>query len=137
VGRRGRATDEDRRKVAAELLATQRPDGSWPVWFEGPSDLSTAVEAYYALRVAGVPADDPRMIATRDLVRGLGGVNRTRFFTRLWLAVLGIHPWEALPALPPELIYLPAPAPVSLYRLPRSARPTVVAPVVVLSPPPT
>ncbi|HJZ61933.1 MAG TPA: squalene--hopene cyclase [Miltoncostaeaceae bacterium] len=133
----GLATDEDRRKVAAELLATQRPDGSWPVWFEGPSDLSTAVEAYYALRVAGVPADDPRMIATRDLVRGLGGVNRTRFFTRLWLAVLGIHPWEALPALPPELIYLPARAPVSIYRFACWARQTFVALMVVLSLRPT
>jgi len=122
-----RADDETKRKVATELLETQRDDGSWPVWFGGPPDLSVAVEAYYALRLAGIPADDPRMERTRDLVRELGGVNRTRFFTRLWLAVMGQYPWKALPYLPPELIFLPPRAPLSVYRFACWARQTFVA----------
>jgi squalene-hopene/tetraprenyl-beta-curcumene cyclase len=133
----GRATDEVKRKVAAELLATQREDGSWPVWFGGPADLSVAVEAYSALRLCGVPADNPRMVRTRDLVRSLGGVNRSRFFTRLWLAVLGQHPWRSLPYLPPELIFLPPRAPLSIYRFASWARQTFVALMVVLSKQPT
>lgn len=132
-----RADDETKRKVATELLETQRDDGSWPVWFGGPPDLSVAVEAYYALRLAGIPAEDPRMERTRDLVREMGGVNRTRFFTRLWLAVMGQYPWTALPYLPPELIFLPPRAPLSVYRFACWARQTFVALMVVLSRNPT
>jgi squalene-hopene/tetraprenyl-beta-curcumene cyclase len=128
-----RADAETKRKVANELLSTQREDGSWPVWFGGPPDLSVAVEAYYALRLCGIPADDPRMLRTRDLIRSLGGVNRTRFFTRLWLAVLGHYPWKELPYLPPELIFLPPRAPLSIYRFACWARQTFVALMVVLS----
>ena len=132
-----RADDDTKRKVATELLETQRDDGSWPVWFGGPPDLSVAVEAYYALRLAGIPADDPRMVRTRDLVRSMGGVNRTRFFTRLWLAVMGQYPWKALPYLPPEMIFLPPRAPLSVYRFACWARQTFVALMVVLSRNPT
>lgn len=132
-----RADDTTKRKVAAELLATRRDDGSWSVWFGGPPDLSISVEAYYALRLCGVPADDPGMIRTRDLVRSRGGVNRTRFFTRLWLAVMGRYPWEALPYLPPELILMPPRAPLSIYRFACWARQTFVALMVVLSKHPT
>ena len=54
----------------------------------------------------------------------LGGANRARFFTRLWLAVLGKYPWEALPAAPPELMLLPPRTPFSVYRSASGARGT-------------
>ena len=62
----------------------------------------------------------------------LGGVNRARFFTKLWLAVLGRYPWTALPVLPPEMILLPPRAPMSPYRFASWARGTFVALMVVL-----
>jgi squalene-hopene/tetraprenyl-beta-curcumene cyclase len=132
-----RADPETTRRIATELVETRRDDGSWPVWFGGPPDLSVAVEAYYALRLCGIPADDPGMRRTRDLVLSMGGVNRTRFFTRLWLAVLGQYPWRALPYLPPEMIFLPPRAPLSVYRFACWARQTFVALMVVLSRNPT
>src|ERR687885_1864905 len=49
----GLRTAELDRKVANELLARQRDDGTWAIWFEGPGDLSTTIEAYVALRMAG------------------------------------------------------------------------------------
>ena len=66
---------------------------AWANWYSGPADLSTTVEAYYALRLCGLPADDPRMARARDVVLALGGANRARFFTKLWLAVMGRYPW--------------------------------------------
>ncbi len=126
--------DEDRcRRVANELLATQGDDGAWRVWFSGPADLLTTVEAYYALRLCGVPADEPRMARACAMARELGGVNRARFFTKLWLAVLGRYPWSAIPVLPPEMMLLPARAPLSPYRFACWARGTFVALMVVLS----
>ena len=129
----GTATRRELDGLAAELLATQRGDGTWTIWFGGPPDLSVTVEAYYALRLAGIPADAPPMLRARDAVRDMGGVNRARFFTRLWLAVLGRYPWDRLPALQPELIFLPPRAPLSPYRFASWARGTFVALMAVMS----
>ena len=48
----GLRTPELDRKIANELLARQREDGTWAIWFDGPPDLSTSIEAYAALRLA-------------------------------------------------------------------------------------
>src|ERR1700753_685016 len=47
-----RTPDLDRR-IANELMARMRDDGTWSIWFEGPADLSTSIEAYVALCMAG------------------------------------------------------------------------------------
>src|ERR671932_1686505 len=72
-----RDADTDR-LLANELLARRRDDGTWSIWFEGPPDLSVTVEAYAALKLAGVDTGD----ATRAYIRRAGGVPRTRIFTR-------------------------------------------------------
>src|SRR5204863_9420897 len=40
-------------RAAKWIRSQQRGDGSWAKFFEGPGDLSTTVEAYVALRLAG------------------------------------------------------------------------------------
>jgi squalene-hopene/tetraprenyl-beta-curcumene cyclase len=129
----GLATDDLRRRLGSELLATQRDDGSWANWWGGPADLSTTVESYYALRLCGIPADDPRLSRAKEVVHALGGAERVRFFTKLWLAVMGRYPWDRIPVLPPEMILLPARAPLSPYRFACWARGTFVALMVVMS----
>jgi squalene-hopene/tetraprenyl-beta-curcumene cyclase len=133
----GRSDGDLRHRLANELLAVQGDDGGWRVWYSGPADLSTTAEAYYALRLCGVPRSDPRMAAAREVVLAAGGVNRARFFTKLWLAVLGRYPWSALPVLPPEMILLPSRAPMSPYRFASWARGTFVALMIVLTRNPT
>jgi squalene-hopene/tetraprenyl-beta-curcumene cyclase len=120
LGLRDAETD---RLLANELLARRRDDGTWSIWFEGPPDLSVTVEAYTALKLAGVDVDD----ATRDYIRRSGGVPRTRIFTRAFLALLGQWPWRWLAPVPVELILLPAEAPLSVYDFACWARQTMVA----------
>src|SRR5215470_1657009 len=79
----GLRTPELDRKIANELLARQRDDGTWSIWFEGPPDLSTTIEAIAALRLVGV---DPGERA-RDFVVSKGGVRRSRVFTKCFLAL--------------------------------------------------
>src|SRR5213080_3363494 len=55
LGLRDPETD---RRLANELLARRRDDGTWATWWEGPPDLSVTVEAYTALKLAGVDAGD-------------------------------------------------------------------------------
>ena len=124
---------DDMRRMANEILATQCEDGLWRVWFAGPGDLSVSVECYYALKLCGVDPNAPEMRRAREAILELGGANRARFFTRLWLAVLGEFPWSALPTLPPEMILLPPRAPLSAYRFACWARGTFVALMVVMS----
>jgi squalene-hopene/tetraprenyl-beta-curcumene cyclase len=120
LGLRDAETD---RLLANELLARRRDDGTWAVWFEGPPDLSVTVEAYAALKLAGVDAGDK----TRDYIRLSGGVPRTRIFTRAFLALIGQWPWRRLPHVPVELILLPADGPLSVYDFACWARQTMVA----------
>jgi squalene-hopene/tetraprenyl-beta-curcumene cyclase len=117
------------RKIANELLARQREDGTWSIWFDGPPDLSTSIEAYAALRLAGA---DPGPRA-RDYITGQGGVRRARVFTKCFLALLGQWPWQRIPTVPPELILLPPWAPLSVYDFSCWARQTIVPLSVVMA----
>src|SRR6516225_5440799 len=96
---------------ATWIRSRQRPDGSWATYFGGPGDLSTSVEAYVALRLAGDPGDAAHMRRAAAFVREAGGVAGSRVFTRMWLALLGLWSWAEVPTLPPEQILLPVSAP--------------------------
>src|ERR687888_1595098 len=120
LGLRDAETD---RLLANELLARRRGDGTWSIWFEGRPDLSVTVEAYTALKLAGVDAGD----ATREYIRRAGGVAKTRIFTRAFLALIGQWPWRRLAHVPVELILLPAQGPLSVYDFACWARQTMVA----------
>ncbi|MBA3735002.1 MAG: squalene--hopene cyclase [Actinobacteria bacterium] len=120
LGLRDPETD---RLLANELLAGRRGDGTWSIWFEGPADLSVTVEAYAALKLAGVDAGE----ATREYIRRAGGVPRARIFTRGFLALIGQWPWNRLAHVPVELILLPAQGPLSVYDFACWARQTMVS----------
>jgi squalene-hopene/tetraprenyl-beta-curcumene cyclase len=115
-------TPELDRKISNELLARQREDGTWSIWFEGPPDLSTSIEAYAALKLAGV---DPGP-AAREYIRSQGGIPRSRIFTKCFLALLGQWPWQRITPIPVELVLLPANGPVSIYDFSCWARGTFV-----------
>jgi squalene-hopene/tetraprenyl-beta-curcumene cyclase len=125
---------QDDRTTAASarwIRSQQREDGAWPTFHGGPGDLSTTVEAYIALRLAGDSPDAPHMAAASAFVREHGGIAKARVFTRIWLALFGWWPWERLPELPPELIYLPKWIPLNIYSFGSWARQTIVPLTVV------
>ena len=122
----GLSTQELSEKIARYILSEQRPEGFWANWYGGPGELSTTVEAYVALKLAGVDPEDPRMRKAREWILAQGGVERTRVFTKIWLALMGEWPWEATPMLPPELVLLPDWFPVNLYSFASWARGTIL-----------
>ena len=117
-----RTPDMDRR-IANELMARMRDDGTWSIWFEGPADLSTSIEAYVALRMCGV---DPGPKAKQYIV-SQGGIRKSRIFTKCFLALLGQWPWQGILPVPPEFVLLPPSAPFSIYDFACWARQTFVA----------
>jgi len=127
----GVRTEEQTRQSASWIRSQQRPDGTWANFYGGPGDLSTTIESYAALRLAGDPPDGAHMRAAATFILDGGGIERSRVFTRLWLALFGMWPWEDLPVLPPEMIFLPHWFPLNIYDFACWARQTIVALTVV------
>ena len=123
----GLLDDATAQPTARWIRSKQRDDGSWATFHGGPADLSTTVEAYVALRLAGDAPELPHMRKAREVIAGLGGLARTRVFTRMWLALLGVWRWDDVPVLPPEQILLPARMPMAVYAFACWARQTIVA----------
>ena len=80
-----------------------------------------------ALRLAGDDPGDPHMARAAAWARQHGGVESTRVFTHVWLAMVGRWDWEKLPAVPPELIFLPPTGRLSIWSFACWARQTIVA----------
>jgi squalene-hopene/tetraprenyl-beta-curcumene cyclase len=126
------ADDDTLRRCANELLARQREDGTWPIYWGGESDLAATVESYAALRMAGLSADDPRLAGARSYIEEQGGIGATRVFTRIWLALFGLWPWEEIQVIPPELVLFRPELPLSIYSFGCWARQTMVALAIVM-----
>ncbi len=94
-------------RIAVYLRACQHPNGCWSLYHDGPGDLSATVKAYFALKLAGDPADAPHMALARHWIRANGGAEHCNVFTRVTLAVFGQMPWSTVPAMPVEIMFLP------------------------------
>ncbi len=126
--RRGSArTQSLARTIRDEAL----PDGGWSQYRGGPADLSVSCLSYFALKVAGEAADAPHMQRARQAILNLGGVERANTYTKYHLALFGQYPWPALPAIPPEMIFLPGGGPFSVYDMSSWSR-TIFVPLSIL-----
>ncbi len=120
-------------KAARWIRSQQRGDGTWANFYGGPGDLSTTIEAYVALRLAGDAPEAEHMRRAADWARGNGGIEHARVFTRLWLSLFGLWSWEQVPVVPVEAIFLPPWVPLNIYDYACWARQTIVALAVVSS----
>jgi squalene-hopene/tetraprenyl-beta-curcumene cyclase len=126
--------DRDRwRKLVNWVLRQQREDGSWGQYYGAPGDLSTSVECYFALKLAGVSPDSDALLKAQDFILSKGGVPRVRVFTKVWLALLGQWDWQGVPVMPPEMMFLPSWSPLNIYDFSSWARGTIVPMLVLLA----
>jgi squalene-hopene/tetraprenyl-beta-curcumene cyclase len=118
---------EETERSAAWIRSQQRADGTWANFHGGPGELSTTIEAYWALRLAGDEPQHEHMRTAAQFVREHGGLEGARVFTHVWLALFGLWSWERVPALPPEVVLLPPSVPLNVYDFASWARQTIVA----------
>lgn len=126
----GRSPKQEKR-VVEHILATQRDDGSWPLYKDGPGHLSDTIEGYFALKLAGLSAGDAPLRRAREFILAGGGLAKAGVFTRTFLTYFDQFPAWALPAMPVEVVLLPPWFPINIYALSSWARGTVV-PLTVL-----
>jgi squalene-hopene/tetraprenyl-beta-curcumene cyclase len=120
-------TEDETQLTANWIRSKQREDGTWGVFHGAPPELSTTIEAYTALRLAGDPADARHMRLAAEYVRDVGGIEHARVFTKIWLSLFDLWSWRDVPAMPPELVFLPPSVPLNLYDFACWARQTVAA----------
>jgi squalene-hopene/tetraprenyl-beta-curcumene cyclase len=118
-------------RMAADILHRQLPNGGWSIWFGDGGELSTTVEAYVALKLAGLSPEDPRMVKAREFILARGGALKARVFTRIFLALFGQISWDGIPLLPVEFILLPPWSGFSIYEFSSWSRLTIV-PLMIL-----
>ena len=97
---------EWQRKAVNHISSMQLPDGGWNIYYGGPCEVNATIKAYLALKLAGVPETDLRMLKAREVALSLGGVPRMNTFSKLYLALLGLYPWDYVPTIPSEVILI-------------------------------
>lgn len=124
--------DPERERLASRyLLATQLPDGGWPIYTGGPSEISASVKAYFALKLCGLSPDEPCMQQARAAILAKGGVVRANVFTKIALALFDQYDWRGLPTMPPEIMLLPRRFYFSLYAVSYWSR-AVIIPLLII-----
>jgi len=100
--------DEKRfQKCANQILSGQNGDGGWSTYPSGPSNISASVKAYFGLKLAGYSAEYPALVLARKKILEMGGVTEVNTFTKIYLCFLGQYDYDAVPAVPPEIVLFP------------------------------
>jgi squalene-hopene/tetraprenyl-beta-curcumene cyclase len=102
----GKVDAQWQRKAVNHLFSMQLPDGGWNIYYGGPAEVNATIKVYLALKLAGVPVTDRRMLRAREVALNLGGVPRMNTFSKLYLALLGLFPWDYVPTIPCEVILI-------------------------------
>lgn len=118
-------------RLAAHIRALRTAQGGWPLFPGGPLDISATVKGYFALKAAGDSPQAPHMAEARAAILAHGGAERVNVFTRILLALFGQVPWQAVPAMPVQIMLLPRWAPFHLDKVSYWSR-TVIVPLLVL-----
>ncbi|HST78443.1 MAG TPA: squalene--hopene cyclase [Verrucomicrobiae bacterium] len=103
----GTGNRERMERAVPEIIRQQNQDGGWPIYAGGPSNISASVKAYFALKLMGLNADHPVLERARACILALGGATECNTFTKIYLCFLGQYDWEAVPAIPPEIVLFP------------------------------
>lgn len=119
--------------LCKSILSQQRPDGSWGLYHRAPGDLSTTVECYFALKLAGHSPNSNALSRARKYILRHGGITQSRVFTKIHLALFGLVPWSACPAMPAFFMLLPAWFPINIYEFSSWARASMTPLFIVLN----
>ncbi|RZU39205.1 squalene--hopene cyclase [Edaphobacter modestus] len=90
-----------------EILRHQNEDGGWSLYPGGPSNINYGVKSYLALKLMGWSKDHPVLVKAREWVLANGGVVECNTFTKIYLCALGQYDYDAVPAVPPEIVLFP------------------------------
>ena len=127
----GGVTSDRSSALARAIREEMLPAGGWAQYRGGPAEISVSVLTYFALKIAGEPRDAPHMRCACEAILRLGGVARANTYTKYHLAFFGQYPWGDVPAIPPEMVFLPGRGPFTVYDMSSWSR-TIFVPLSIL-----
>jgi squalene-hopene/tetraprenyl-beta-curcumene cyclase len=119
------------RRALTEMMRYQNEDGSWSIYPGGPGNISLSVKCYSSAKLMGIGADDTRMKKCREWVLAHGGVVATNTFTKMYLCALGEYDYDAVPAIPPEIVLFPRWFYFNIYEISSWSR-TILVPLAIM-----
>lgn len=124
---------EKQKSITAYMLNNQNDNGSWGLYYGDGGELSTTIEAYFALKLLGQSCQSEALLKAKEFILNKGGVESSRVFTKIWLALFAQYDWDKVPSMPVELVLLPSELFFSIYEFSSWARGTAVPLSIVLS----
>src|SRR5246127_4966109 len=94
-------------RAYTEMMRYQNEEAGWSLYPGGPGNVSLSVKCYFSAKLMGATADDPRLVKCREWVLPPGGVVDCNTFTKMYLCALGQYDYDAVPAIPPEIVLFP------------------------------
>lgn len=104
-------------RAVNEIVRHQNDDGGWSNYPHGPSNISLGVKAYLALKLMGWSADHTVLVNARNWILANGGVTECNTFTKIYLCFLGQYEYDAVPAVPPEIVLFPTWCYFNIYEI--------------------
>src|SRR6202789_4171081 len=95
------------KRAFTEMMRYQNEDGSWSIYPGGPGNISLAVKCYFSAKLMGMSPDAPELVKAREWILAHGGVTECNTFTKMYLCALGQYDYDAVPAIPPEIVLFP------------------------------
>ncbi|MGH9604558.1 MAG: squalene--hopene cyclase [Terracidiphilus sp.] len=118
-------------RALAEMFRFQNEDGSWSLYPGGPGNISLSVKCYFAGKLMDISPADPRMARCREWVLAHGGVVKCNTFTKIYLCGLGQYDYDAVPAIPPEIVLFPNWFYFNIYEISSWSR-SIIVPLAII-----
>ncbi len=90
----------DRKMIAKFIRSSQLEDGSWnflPDNNLSSGDLNATVLNYLFLK--SISIEDPVQVKAKNYILSHGGIEKTRFDVRFFLALMGSYPWQGFDSI--------------------------------------
>ncbi|MBA9028931.1 squalene--hopene cyclase [Peribacillus huizhouensis] len=121
------------KELVERIAGKQQKDGSWGLFYdEGKGNLTSTVEAYYALLYSGYrDRDDPDIQAARRFIHANGGATEVHMFFKILLALTGQCEWPPFP-IKIEVLLISDSFPINLFDFSMPGR-TNIIPFLILA----
>ena len=119
------------RRALTEMMRYQNEDGSWSIYPGGPGNISLSVKCYFSAKLMGIGAGDPRLAKCRAWVLAHGGVVACNTFTKMYLCSMGQYDYDAVPAIPPEIVLFPNWFYFNIYEISSWSR-SIIVPLAIM-----
>ncbi|MCA1066264.1 squalene--hopene cyclase [Rossellomorea sp. AcN35-11] len=120
-------------RLVNRLWKLQSREGTWKLFHdEKEGNLSSTIEAYFALKYSGmVQDDDQRLDKAGRFIEAKGGFHKAHSITKCMLAIHGQYDWRHILPVPIEFLLIPKQFPLNFWDLSSYAR-AHVAPLLLL-----